>query len=386
MKKKIILISFVYILLLTTLVSSIGVTPPRIIVDNMLKENLIEKSIKVIDIKENSKLSIQITGEGKDWIKIKEGNNVFVEDTEKEITFQIKIPKEIPNGNYKSKVQITNIPETEESKIGNTASVISGIMVKITLEVSDEEIIKYNIRRVEIPDIEVGMPLTVVMDIDNQGNVLAKPKKIELSIINEKTKEEIKKFTSKEFTSVEPFKIDQSITHFDIGLPEGLYFANVEIQTEEEIVEENELPFNIFPKGTLNSSAELIELKTQDNIENIAKITAIIKNTGKIEVSPEVVFEIYKDESLKEIIKTDSKYIQKNEEKEFESIYNIKEKGKYTIRAYAEFSNKKSNILETTFTSTHSEIPIQNIILIALVVLLGGYIGYGKIKTKRRTK
>lgn len=375
-------------LFLTNLVSAIGVTPPRIVIDEILKDSSVEQTVRLVDIEEGTPVSVQLSGEGSEWVSVKNGREFIFSDDTDEVTFLVDIPEKAPNGEYKVSAQIlTSSKDVVQGS--NTASVVSGIMVEIKFGVSGDEHKDYSIRKIFIHSFEVGTPLTVTMDIKNNGNVLAKPDMVELDIKDKVSKQIILSEETKTSGSVEPFQAGESIATFNVDLEEDFYFGDVRVHTNNGIIEETDIPFDVLPEGSLASNGELTALSVQENVEDLAKITALFENTGEHGLNTIINLDIFVKGVLKDTIKTEPQYVRKDSQKEFVHLYEVKEKGEHTIKAYAEFNGKKSNEKEVTFEANPSggllsNHPIASTIIVIIILLILAYLIYVILQNKKK--
>ena len=275
----------VAVIIVAQAVASIGVTPPRIITDNVLKGTSIEQSVTLVDVQEGDKLSITLSGEGSEWISVSSENNFIVEHPKsEELVFTLNIPQKAPNGEYNVMAQVIATPDEKQEGQGNTASVISGIMVDIQFTITGEQVKQYIVRHITVPDIEVGMPITVVATIKNEGNIIVKPTKVEIDVKDKETRDIIFSDEAAFITTIDPFLVGESIAILkNTNLAEDLYFIDVRIYDEDkEIRKEENIPFDVFARGTLRTSGRLTKLFTQEEVKNLAKITGVLENTGDI--------------------------------------------------------------------------------------------------------
>ena len=382
----------VAVIIVAQAVASIGVTPPRIITDNVLKGTSIEQSVTLVDVQEGDKLSITLSGEGSEWISVSSENNFIVEHPKsEELVFTLNIPQKAPNGEYNVMAQVIATPDEKQEGQGNTASVISGIMVDIQFTITGEQVKQYIVRHITVPDIEVGMPITVVATIKNEGNIIVKPTKVEIDVKDKETRDIIFSDEAAFITTIDPFLVGESIAILkNTNLAEDLYFIDVRIYDEDkEIRKEENIPFDVFARGTLRTSGRLTKLFTQEEVKNLAKITGVLENTGDIPLHATFHAEIYTEGILIDILETEEQYIGEGQAQEFMLQYEPAKKGVHNVIGYATFSGKKTNQIEITFMAHPAKNFFSNlsgttIALYAVIAFLIIYILTTKIRNKKK--
>lgn len=364
-------IFFLILVLLAGSVSAIGVSPPRIFLESIPKNYVLEKSVTLSGIEEGSTVTISFSGEGSDWIKSKLGNSFIKQDNQDlKLPFIISIPKEAPNGEYEVSAQVVASSKQKIAK-PNSAAVSSGILVNIKFTVSGKEIRKYKITNVMIPDTETGLPVAIVMKINNEGNVLIKPSEVEITI-KDKEKKTITSSASKEITSVEPYTAGESIVTFNLGLDPGFYFADVNIHLDESTQKVENIPFEVFEKGAFKADGELTALVIDGDVDKIAKIVASFINNGEIDMYSILKAEIYKENTLVDVIESEQEYVRKGDTKKFTHYYNVPSSGEYKVKAHIEFLGKETNTKEVVFKTLKTGLKIgdYHVITAAIIVVL----------------
>lgn len=367
-------------LLSSSVVSAIGVSPPRIILEDVPKGFEASQSVTLSGVPAQSKITITFSGQGASWVTSQLGQEfTFGQESSKEIPFKLSIPESAPNGNYEVLAQIV-ASEDQKSSNPNSATVSSGVMVNILFTITGKQVKEYRITNVQIPSFESGSDFLVVMNVINDGNVLAKPNKVRATI-KDMTKEIVTSKETTDITEVQAYAAAESIASFDLKLEPSFYFADIVIHMDDKVEEIKDIPFDVLEKGTSESDGQLTKLQIQDNVGEIAKIEAHFSNTGQVDLLSTLKGEIYFEGELVTVFESDEEYVGKGEQKIFTEYYNVPKKGTYTVKAHIEYLGKKTQSQEMTFfssalaenqkgSSTTSPINTTNILIIAAIIIL----------------
>ena len=340
----------IFLVLLSGSSFAMSISPPRIFLDSVLKGTSTEQAILLGGIEHGSKVTVTLDGRGSEWVSLPLGKEFpFPDETEISLPFVLDVPEQAPNGDYKVTAQIISAPEQDDAGTDdNTAAISSGLFAEISFSVTGDEVIDYRISQVTIPKFEEGASLTVVIGIDNDGNVIARPSRVDIEV-RDRDGDTVFTGSETEIQGVSAFSVGESIVTFDSGLEPEVYFADVSIHTHEGIFESSDISFDVLFPGTLMSSAELTGLTVQDDIGRIAKVTGFLENTGDIGFHASLNGEVYRDGMLVGTFGTDELYSEKKAMIEFVHFYTVGGDGEYVIRAHAEFLSKRTNEREVSF-------------------------------------
>ena len=158
----------------------VGISPPRIDAENLLRGSHFEKEVLLSKSKTNEDLSV-IINIPSPWITVDQNVTfVFSKDVQSvPLIFSIDIPSDAELGDYESIIDIRVKPKTQ---LGLNTDLAFQVKTKMT--VTDKKLIDYSVSFVKIPEIKEDSPITVLLTIDNKGNFQAKPKKVEVEILD----------------------------------------------------------------------------------------------------------------------------------------------------------------------------------------------------------
>lgn len=372
----------IILILLSGTVAAISVSPPRIILDDVLKGSSVRQSVLLSGIEHGSTVTVTLQGDGAEWISIPLGTQFsFPESETITLPFVLTVPEQAPNGDYRVNAQIIASPEPTTGE-GNVAAVSTGILVEISFSVTGDEVRKYRVTHMSIPRFETGSPLTVVLTIDNDGNVIARPARVDVQVADKDRTTTLFSDSATPAKGVDAFSVGEISVSFDADLLPDLYFADITVHTDEGTLELTDIPFDVLEPGALDSSAELRELTVQENIDTIAKITGMVANTGDISFFARLEGEIYRDGSLVDTFETDESFVDEQSSADLPFFYTVDGDGTYTVKAHAEFLGKRTNEREISFSIDSPEQEIGDIekylFLTAILVIIAAYIIFSR--------
>lgn len=349
-----ILVLFLLLALAADIVLGIGVSPPQINADHMDRGSHMKKEIYLSGINEGDKVTIRIDGEAKDWITMDMGTEfIYPEGRESfPIEFMVNVPSDTPNGKYEATAIISSSPLDTEDFEGASSSVIAGVTLTIMIDVTGEQVSDYSILSATMPDIEEDSPIQLFLDIENNGNVIAKPAKVEISILDKLKETSI---ISGEMTlsgQVESHKRDIVTGSMDNELEVNQYWASVKVYNDDdEIIHEEDMTFDVVEEGSLSKSGTLkkIELPEEVNEGETIKIEALFHNTGDMAVSSKFAGEIYREDDLIEAVKSDVLNILPKRDGNLVVYFKPEETGEYILKGHVNYDGTNTEENEVAF-------------------------------------
>lgn len=353
-----------------------GVLPAVISLDNALKgEQYYKRNIRIINGNDNATTFKLITeGQIKNWIKFYKIDDENLENPIKEITITgvtkerinvvFQIPEIISNGLYEGNIYVETI-NSEDPKL---TGVNIRLPISVFIEVIGDQILAGEVLGIETTDVEVGQELTFEIDFKNTGNVIATPQ----IIIN----------ISREGYPIDSIIYKDAQVDVDSGkfiipnwntfnLEPGKYIANITVILGDNILHQEDVYFEIYPRGTLTRKGEIIDFYYEGDlsIENTIKIFTKFKNTGAVELPAKFYLEVYKNNNLAEVLESSEEpIVQIGESYLFSTYLKIKEEGKYYLEGYVVYGNNKTNTVNLSF---NVEKPKANVNVTQFGIMIG---------------
>ena len=179
-------------------------------------------------------------------LRVKEKNGstkIYKWHSEQRILLKIKIADDAPNGVYNSTVYVKSTPP--ETTVGGEAGVHTMVRVPViaTIQVTGTHILKGTVKSITAADTEIGFPLRIKVEFQNEGNVVAKPT---IAIRITKNGKLVDTFVHDE-TGIKPNKIDMiTVLWNTTGRESGDYLASVNVSLGEEALATKDLPFTVL--------------------------------------------------------------------------------------------------------------------------------------------
>jgi len=358
--------------------SGIGVAPVTIEINNALRGMEYKKSIFIYNLdKTDQYANLSVGGYIKDWITFFSLNNTnepisgikVKGENISQIIAIISIPNNVSNGLYNGFILVEFLGNVskENYTVGSTVQLVMPIEVK--LNVTGTQNINLSISSIRIYNTEVNYPVNIMINCENNGNVRVRPK-VNINI----TKDGIyvDRFTYNK-DEIEPDTSYQiKINWNSSGMVAGTYHANITITINGKIFYQKEMPFELFPPGTLsvNGTLDKMYLEMKPTIGRYIKVFAIFSNIGEIQIKAKFICEVYLNGELINVAESNEMLVEKYQSKKLFVYIKPEQNGTYTLKGYVTYSGKTTNIKEITFQIGNKNNPTILVqILIPLVIV-----------------
>lgn len=239
-----------------TVQASFGISPPWITNYYLTPGSYFEKTVYLIrgepDVEMRAEASIDAP-EIEKWIKIDKGLTFSLPKGEQKVpvTIILNVPQDAELGPYRGCIRINAIPlEKGEGQV----SIISGVRIDFDLIVVQTEFADFNLLGVSISDFEEGSPLSVLVSLENLGNIRIRPFKVHLDIYDIGYNNILASGDITEMSWIGPFEINISKGEWQNSLKVNGYWGNVTVYKKEEIINTSKVYFQVIPKGTLKTA------------------------------------------------------------------------------------------------------------------------------------
>jgi len=377
-----------------------GVSPGSVSFKNVLRGGYAEKTV-MVSTSSDVPIECEVSAEGpfKDWLSYSPGKTFTLSPRSH---FRLKIivqpPDDVPNGVYDGYITVAILPKGGPGA-GMGAAISAAVSLRSSIEISDLEILHYNVLAVSVKDTEERMPIEFSMDLENDGNVRLYPK-IHIDILSEDKSSILKSVDYSEKLLLPTTKESILIT-IENDLPIGKYFGKVTAYMNNNVIMEKLLGFEVLERGSLRIQGKLLKIELNKiwvEVGEIVEVKAYFKNTGVLAAPAIFKGKATLDDSVVGIIESDEIEIPVGQTGELTTYFTPKESGRHIISGRVYFSKKvtheKSSILnvmeaeikETTTTIPETESGGIDIHLIIDTFLILIFIVLGFFFWKRRTK
>ena len=398
--------------------ASIGLSPGITEFKDVLRGDYSEKSV-VLSTSSTTPLECEIiaSGPAEHWFTYSTGERFTIPPQNHfSLTIMVQPPADTPNGVYSGLIMVRILPQT--SNISGTGATLStGVALKYSVEVSDQETKDYRVNGAALEYTREGIgyteekkPFNFLINMENTGNVRLVPK-IKIEILSEDKSEVL---ASKEYSekTLLPTTRQEVIITIPNNLPIGKYFAKItaDIPSNPNYVEY--LPIEVAEKGSLSISGRQDQVKLNKiwvTPGELVEVTSLFTNDGVISTPAQFkgkVTELNSEEegSVVSLLESDEVEVAPGQTAELITYYTPTQPGRYLISGKVRFSKKetgeKSSILnviakapqnttttETTLGQANGGMPDITIvagIVAVIAIIVGAYLWGTKKKPKKK--
>jgi hypothetical protein len=345
-KQKIIttlILSIILIIIINTGIAQaalLGVNRARLNYENVLRGGYAEQQITIsMGSPNNIQVYYEARGEIADWITIepKEGTLLVNENNPGILNVIVEPPTDARVDTYEATILITT------GALGNITSqmgtnVVVAFEVKITVNITDTQIISCTAGGISLNTIEINEENTLIANIKNTGNVRIRPQ-FEMKIYSQMHEKLIKEYNYRHDEEITPTKTSTIQNKINLGLEPGQYWAEI---TEPVCGAKSLITFSVLDRGGISDEGELVMLRTNTwaSTNEIIPITATFKNHGTRTVSAQFKGIITKDGKIIKIIESDIIDARPDEEITLEMYHTAQETGQYRVQGRVHYNQK----------------------------------------------
>lgn len=261
---------FVFSLCLFGYVKSVsagfGISPPYLKNQQLVPGSRFEQQITLLrsSAEEDLKATVKVNApQIASWITINKGEEFTLPKGEVQVPMivTVNVPKNAELGNYKGNINI-RISSANAASAG--VAIALGARVDIDLTLTNVANSDFVVKTAAIPDFELlEWPwnwrifstflhrVTVVMNIENIGNVETAPSKVALEILDISKTKTLQTSVDKSIDKIPSFSTQQVSAHFPTKLGLGQYWGKVKVYKGNDIVNVYEIAFTIAKPGEL---------------------------------------------------------------------------------------------------------------------------------------
>lgn len=249
------------------------------------------------------------------------------------VLVRIDVPADIENGTYTGTLAARIAPPESATQEGG-ASVGLGILIPITLDVAGSQVIAATLMDFSIRNTEIGVPARAVATIENTGNTQIVP---ELTMEIIQAGSTITKITTADATSYPGEQGTFEALWDTTNAQPGDYTARVSITFGDIDLGTESLDFSVHPAGSLTRLISLTSLKPSGEARagGLAGFTAIVDNSGQVDVSASIVGELTKDGTAVGFYESPPFLVKANEELSIPINIEVPDEGEFEFTARA---------------------------------------------------
>jgi hypothetical protein len=352
------LASLAFLVLCPTVSAStgIGLGPSEITITDALRGTVLERSLTAFNVGDtDGKITLLAEGTAGNWVTFYpiSGQGPAIQSltlkgrTNVPFIVRFTLPADTANGIYTTTIRAQLKPVSA----GNTDMGVTTIMeatVPISIAVTGVQNVSGTVEYITAEDTEVTYPLPVKVLFRNTGNVAVNPQ-IDITILGNGKNIDSLSYSN---TLVNGGKSETIIARWNnTGIEPGNYTARVRVSVAKTSIKESDVPFRIFPAGTLSRQGNLTALwyDGEPVLGTVLKITGTFENTGTIETKAKLMGEIYRDGAMIDTFSSDELSIPIYSKGDLIHYLKLETPGDYTIKSYVFFDGKKTPQKELSF-------------------------------------
>ncbi|MFC1647969.1 hypothetical protein ACFL1B_00780 [Nanoarchaeota archaeon] len=339
--RKLLLLLVLLLLIPNATAIALGVNKAGMNFRNVLKGGYAEDVVTATtDTPNLLELNYEIVGDIADWVTLMPSNEsqwVFSSQSALRITVIVQPPPDTANGIYTGEVRLlTGAFARTEGQYGS--AVHASFAVKLSVEITGEEILACTAGGFELLDTETGYPLQVHASVKNNGNVQVLPV-FDIDVWDQYKTKLVMSTQVAVDQRILPTRQQSYVQTFEHELPLGQYWANIK---EPTCGDNHVVTFSVLELGGISDQGELIRIDNQAwaETEDIVRIAAIFKNKGRRVVSAKFKGTIERDGKVIEVIDTDTLNVLPQRTTELETFFNPTEPGRYTVKGHVIYNGK----------------------------------------------
>ncbi len=354
--------------------TAIGVSPSRVDAEHMSRGSHFEKTVYLSGATQDARISIEKEGEISTWVSTDKSTGFIFPKGQQQVPVRISIdvPDDAANGQYYAYLKISSIPQGEPG-LSNTVSVIPGVRIMIKVDVTGEQVTDYRIASISIVSSEQDSPLPIAIDIENNGNVMAIPKLLQLHVLDKSRTQDVYSANITGIEGTEPHTRQTKTVLVENNLGPGEYWALIKIYDESGVIFSDERPFAVSEKGSLRKSGifRILETPMPTITGNTVKLVGWFENTGDVDLDAKMTGEIYDGKKMITVAESDAINVPPSGIVPLTLYYKPKAPGRYSVIGYVTYSGRQSSEKNATLLvmQNKSSVSAQTKTVIILVIL-----------------
>ena len=330
------LILALLILIVNAYGAGVGIAPSIIDLKDLTRGQSAETLVTIYNNQNEKQVFYPNAEKYNDWITILDNEGRVIDridvpaNSSKNFVVRVKVPDDAANGKYEIPLYFETKAPGEGTGIGTRSP------LKIKLEVVGEQRVSVNVLSYEVQDTEKGVPARFSVSILNDGNVVAVPV-FKVAVIDKNIIFEESKSVELSPREVKTLKISWDTSKAE----EKKYQAKLQVLVENVSVFEKVVEFNVFEKGTLTASLQVINASmSKPVVGKQTKIDIKVKNTGYIDYETKLKVEIYRGEDFVGVVQSDPLWLETGKIGELTAYFIFEEKGNYTLKPSVIYAGK----------------------------------------------
>jgi hypothetical protein len=340
---------------------AIGVSPPRIILDGVMRGTHSQEQVMLSGIAAGQQVSLRLDGNMADWIKLGEGPTFFFTDAKSmPLTIDVDVPATAANGFYNATLTILALPAANTKSSGAESTVAAGVTVFVSARVTGDQIRDFTITKTAIPVVEEGSPVVILFTIKNNGNVEAAPTWVHMNVFDKLRKTLVLSRDALSIGPVAPHTEATKAAAIVNTLSKEQYWVSITAYDGDKLIYETQAPIEVVEKGSKLKSGLLHSIDAPSTVEpgEIVKIVGRFENTGEVPVSASLKTEFYEGDKLIQVMESNATLVASGTKDDLTTYYMPPEGGTYTVKGFVQYDDKKTAVKDASFKVGTTGLPI----------------------------
>ncbi|MBR9677099.1 hypothetical protein GOV04_03090 [Candidatus Woesearchaeota archaeon] len=373
-KTSLALLSFLLLIFFTSTVYGIGlgVSPASLHYRNVLKGGYAQDQLAIsTDTSDNLTILYELKGSVTDWISFEPSlddiENVVI-SADKPLFLQVIVqpPQDIQTGNYTGELKIIT-QQKPQFESGMGSAIRAAFLIKITVEITGEQIVSCTIGGVELKDSEIDQLTSFFATLNNKGNVRLNPE-VTLQVWDQ---------LQENIVHTQRFNLEQTLPTttktterlLDHSLDIGQYWVDIVVG---ECGYTGLQTFSVLDRGQLSDFGELIRIENPPwaLTYDVVPISAVFKNKGDTSVSARFRGTVTYNTRVVEILESDELLVRPKETVRLDDFFEPLAVGQYFISGRVVYNNKLTYEKGAVLNVNLGEKPTNTTLLITLVLVI----------------
>lgn len=332
----------------------LGVTPNDLAFGDVVREEGVVRSFTVQNAgEEPANVTLNREGDLGAWLELESLTFTVGAGHDVDVPVILRFPTDAANGFYEGAVVVT-IEPAPTTHNGSGVAVALAVRVRVSATLGGVEIVDLRAGGWSAPPIEEATRVHLEANIENHGNVRARPHAVARFFNAEGVEVAAAEETGDDLL---PGQAEERTFRFDPGLPPGVYTVNVTLLDRGVPFAETVLPLDVLRQGELQRKGEMGEIRTTDLAdapqhrfpEGVAfRVVAPFHNVGQVDLLATFTGYIHRDGVLEVDLEPPALRVSPGEEVEFVTVVKgLIGVGTLSVRGHVEYGGKVTPDHET---------------------------------------
>ncbi len=319
----------------------LGLAPSKIDVSNALKGGEYERTLMIYNTNPDEGLfDVSIDGAIQNWTTFHDPADKsdvkqmrIAGNSQKSVVAKFSVPADAANGKYAGTIYASLLPVKKGVLEGATQSVTVRMPSDVVITVSGEQIVKAEVRSINVNSVEIDYPLRSDVGCYNVGNVVITPK-VSVELKKDGT---VVRTAVNDNTPVKPQElktVSAEISTTDLNL--GNYIVTVKAFLNNELLKQEDVNVSILKRGTLSVEGKIagaLVAPSSINLGVVYSVSIPFQNTGQMDVKAKLSGEVFNQAGeMIDTIDGDSVLVRAGETAALSAYYKPAKDGEYNIK------------------------------------------------------